>query len=292
MPTELSPNLVAPAVPDNYPIGRNDLISVFVSQIPALTRQVRVSANGEVRLPYMSKGVVAAGDTPLQLQHALAAELQGEGLARDPVVEVTVREVASKPIIIGGAVKNPGTIQAARPLSLLEVLASAGGLVDASGDRVLVSTSSSAGPQVAEFNLAHLMQNPNTADNPLLSGGETVTVLPAERIYVVGAFQKPGAFPLSVGQNMTVIRAVALAGGFASSPNKRQGQILRTSAGVRQILPIDLDRIMKHQSPDLPLESDDILYVATNGRQKAMATALQDTVQVVTLGIAYTFPKW
>jgi polysaccharide export outer membrane protein len=293
IPASLSPDLAVPAAPDSYVIGANDLLSIFVYQIPALTAQVRVNSRGVINLPLVPQPIPAAGLTPPALQNSVKRMLVSDGLARDPLVQVSVREVESKPIVIAGAVKNPGTLQAARPMSLLEVLASAGGISADAGSTVLVSSQGPAGTRVVQYDLIKIMQLRDARQIPVLTGNETVTILPAARIYVVGDFKSPGAFPIPPGDNLSVIRAVALAGGFASSPNRDKAQIIHPSvASTPAVQVIDIDQIMAHKSQDITLHPGDILYVSTNRRDRTLKTALADAAQVITLGVAYTFPKW
>ncbi|HXR98599.1 MAG TPA: polysaccharide biosynthesis/export family protein [Terriglobales bacterium] len=287
LPNNAVADLVAPAAPDSYLIGDTDLLSVFVYQMPELTRQLRVSADGTITLPFLRKPFRAAGNTAPQLQRLIADELVSEGLARSPAVQVVVVQVESKPVVVSGAVKNPTTIQAARPLRMLEVLARAGGLGDQAGDQVIVSSSEG----VTSYSLDRLLTVHAADSDPLLVGGETVTVVPAKQIYVVGAFVKPGAFPLRMGEPIGVIQAIALAQGMKSTPNRRNSEIIRTlDDGSRRELPVNLDRILDHKAPNPLLQAGDILYVPEDGKRAALNTALLDLGQLITLGAAYRFP--
>jgi len=281
-----SPNLATPAAPDSYRIGDTDLLSIFVAQMPELTRQVRVSGNGTVNLPYVRQPLAAADKTAPQLQQSIAAELVREGLARDPQVQVVVVQVESKPIVVAGAVNTPLTLQAARPLRLIEVLSRAGGLSEAAGASVVLTE----GPTTTVIDLDPLLHSASGALNPLLSGGETVTVLPAKYVYAVGAFQKPGAFALRLGQPIGVIEAIALAQGLKASPDKSKAEIIHAQAGAPpQVQLVDVDKILKHKVPNPALQPGDILYVPENGKRALMITGLQDAAEIITLGTAYRF---
>ncbi len=291
VPSHLEPDLVTPAVPDSYIIGRNDLLSVFVFQMPELTRSVRVDNQGEIQLPFVQRRFHASGLTTPQLQRIITAELQREGLANHPIVQVIVQQVESKPIVVTGAVYKPMALQAARPMSLLEVISRAGGLTSNAGDAVLV-TSQGVGPAVTKsYSLRQLMLYNNPQDDPVLLGNESVTVLPSKMIYVVGAFHKPGAFPLRVGEPISVLNAIALAGGLRKSPDKGHAEIISTLPdGTHHEVRIHIGRILKHKSLDPRLRAGDILYVPKDLKHQLLMEALQDTAQVLTLGAAYHFP--
>lgn len=280
-------DMAVPAAPDSYVIGDTDLLAVYISQMPELTRQVRVNGSGSLVLPYLRTRFQAAGATSPQLQSQIAAALVREGLARDPLVQVVVVQVESKPIVVSGAVNAPTTLQAARPLRLLEAISRAGGLSPEAGTTVVVT----AGGKSQPYSLSELMDSVQPAADPILAGGESVTVLPAQEVYAVGDFQKPGAFALHIGQPLGVIQVVALAQGLKPSPDKSKAVIIHINAdGSRREIPINLARILKREVPNPSLGGGDILYVPENGKRAVMVTALQDAAEVVTLGVAYHFP--
>ena len=290
IPEKMEPDLAPPAVPDNYLIGRNDLLSIFVYQMPELTSQIRVNSEGYIELPFLRRPLPASGQTPMQMRAVVARELVAEGLARNPVVRVLVRQVESRPIVVAGAVRYPEVIQAARPMRLLEVLSRAGGLENTAGTSVLLTTPTPSGPVTRELGVQQLLQDPVASDDPLLIGGETVRVIPARLVYAVGALQKPGAFPIVANEPITVLKAVALAQGFSttSPANKGHSEIIRTGAsGVRQELPVNLDKILKHKAPDQVLEAGDVLYVPEDGAHKVITTALGDLGAAATIFVGY-----
>lgn len=290
IPEKMEPDLAPPAVPDNYLIGRNDLLSIFVYQMPELTSQIRVNSEGYIELPFLRRPLPASGQTPMQMRAVVARELVAEGLARDPVVRVLVRQVESRPIVVAGAVRYPEVIQAARPMRLLEVLSRAGGLENTAGTSILLTTPTSSGPVTRELSVQQLLQDPVAGGDPLLIGGETVRVIPARLVYAVGALQKPGAFPIVANEPITVLKALALAQGFSTTmpAAKSHAEIIRTRPdGSRQELHVNLDKILKHKAPDPTLLAGDILYVPENGKGKVLTQALADASQALVVFIGY-----
>lgn len=289
-PTAMRPDMMVPAAPDNYVIGRDDLLSIFVYQMPELTAQVRVNSDGYIALPYLQKQLAASGHTAPEVRSEVQRELVAEGLARQPVARVVVSQVESRPIVVAGAVKYPEVIQAARPMRLLEVLSRAGGLGGQSGTTVMVSEQTPSGLVTQTYDVTRLLQDANPGDDPELVGGETVRVVPARLVYAVGALKKPGAFPIVPGEPITVLKALALSQGFSSTmpANKSKAEIIRTEFGGQRVeIPVNLDKILKHQRPDRTLEAGDILYVPENGRRKLVAEAAQDAAQALMVFIGY-----
>jgi polysaccharide biosynthesis/export protein len=102
-----------------------DVINVSFPGAPTLNAQVKVTVDGEVRLPAAFGNTVnATGRTRAELEKALLEEF-GSQLTTP---EVNVSVVASSAVIyVSGAVLAPTKIAMDRPLTLLEAVMEAGG---------------------------------------------------------------------------------------------------------------------------------------------------------------------
>jgi polysaccharide export outer membrane protein len=125
--------------PHDYIVGRGDLMSVEVFDVPELTREVRVSQTGTIGIPLVPVRLYVVGLTELQVQQKISEVLQANGLVSHPQVMVAVKEKRSKPIAVVGAVGHPMVYQADRPVTLIEVLAEAGGISNDAGDTVIIT---------------------------------------------------------------------------------------------------------------------------------------------------------
>src|SRR3984893_4796871 len=114
-------------VPHDYLIGSGDTISIDVFDVKELTRDVRVSQTGTIGLPLVPVRLQVKGLTEKQAEQKIAEVLEVNGLVSHPEVSVSVKDRKSKPITVVGAVPRPIVYQADRPVTLLEVLAEAGG---------------------------------------------------------------------------------------------------------------------------------------------------------------------
>jgi polysaccharide export outer membrane protein len=132
------------APPHEYTIGNGDLLSIVVFDVPELTRDVRVSRAGTIALPLVPTRLHIAGLTEMQARQAIADVLEANGLVSHPQVEVTARERRSRPITVVGAVQHPMVYQADSDVTLLEVLANAGGIANDAGDTIIVTRQRSA----------------------------------------------------------------------------------------------------------------------------------------------------
>jgi polysaccharide biosynthesis/export protein len=126
-------------LPHDYVIGNGDLLAIQVFDVPELTREVRVSQTGSIGLPLVRVRLHLSGLTETQAELKIAEVLEANGLVSHAEVSVAVKEKKSKPITIVGAVIHPMVYQADRPVTLLEVLAEAGGIAGDASDSVIVT---------------------------------------------------------------------------------------------------------------------------------------------------------
>ena len=102
-----------------------------------------------------------------------------------------------------------------------------------------------------------------------------------ERITVDGAVAKPGVYPL-VGQ-MTLLRVIALAGGFGQIAKPSQVMLFRQGEdGKRQVATFDVDRIRAGEDPDPPIRGDDLVVVQRDGTRAVFRDSLfRDIIDTV-----------
>ena len=132
--------------PHDYVIGKGDVIDVDVFDVKELSREVRVSQTGSIGLPLVPVRLHVAGLTEVQTEQKIAEVLEANGLVSHPQVSVSVKERKSKPITVVGAVLHAMVYQADRPVTILEVLAEAGGIANDAGDTVIVTRPSQEPP--------------------------------------------------------------------------------------------------------------------------------------------------
>jgi polysaccharide export outer membrane protein len=130
--------------PREYTIGSGDLLSIMVFDVPELTRDVRVSQSGTISIPLVPARIHVSGLTEIQAERTIADVLEANGLVSHPEVAVTVKEHRSRPITVVGAVQHPLVYEADRNVTLLEVLAEAGGISNDAGDTIIVTRARAA----------------------------------------------------------------------------------------------------------------------------------------------------
>jgi polysaccharide export outer membrane protein len=318
---QLNQSLATPATDSEqgeYRIGSHDLLEINVFEAPDLNRSLRVSAGGEISMPLLG-AVQSSGLTARELEGTLEVRLRQ--YMKDPHVGVFVTTVESHPVSVVGAVKKPGVFQIRGTKTVLEMLSMAEGLSDDAGDEVLVmrgaglhfgsdSNGGSANPDVTaspapqspsqtqmpsgaaddlsyndtiKINLKDLLESGDQRFNVAVYPGDIVKVTRGGIIYVIGDVKKPGGFVLKTDQNMSVLKAIALAEGLNATAAKSRTKIIRTDekTGQRFEFPIDLGKVLAGKTPDTPLKPADIVFIPNSsgktmlykGSEAAVATA-------------------
>ena len=96
--------------------------------------------------------------------------------------------------------------------------------------------------------------------NMLASPGDIIVVPGGGNVMVTGWVYKPGYF--EVGSGLTVLGAVASAGGAMFAANTSEATLIRSDgAGNKVSLPVDLDKIATGQAPDIPVRANDVVDV-------------------------------
>jgi polysaccharide export outer membrane protein len=126
-------------MPHDYVIGSGDLLELEVFDVKELSREVRVSQTGSIGVPLVPVRLHVAGLTEVQAEQKISEVLESNGLVSHAQVSLSVKERKSKPITVVGAVGHAMVYQADRPVTLLEVLAEAGGVASDAGDTVIVN---------------------------------------------------------------------------------------------------------------------------------------------------------
>jgi polysaccharide export outer membrane protein len=308
---------VAQARPSDSPIGSGDLLHIDVFDIPELTREMRVSESGDISYPLIPGKIVAAGVTPFQLEEKIEQLLIENGLVTHPQVSVFVKEQVSHPVSVVGAVARPMVYQIIRPTTLLELLAQAGGITDDAGGAVLITRSrpgaefvpvkentapsandaaaATADPppdaQTITIQLRDLLDSGNSAFNVPVYGGDTVSIPRAGIVYVTGyGVAQPGGYVVqSRGEQITVLKAVALAHGLTGFAKPDSAVILRRNplTGQRDAIPVRIKQIENHKADDVPMLSNDILYIPDSAGKKALARGAEAAVGVGTGLLVY-----
>jgi len=96
-----------------------------------------------------------------------------------------------------------------------------------------------------------------------LQPGDIINV-PGERyldIYIFGQVKNPGHLKIKKNGLITLLKAIAQAGGFAERARKSAVTITRRTNGKDVKTRVNVKKILKGKKPDFILENNDIVHV-------------------------------
>lgn len=195
-----------------YVLGPNDEVEVRIFGQPDMTVKTRIKADGTVNLVLLGP-VQALGKTTAQLGAEIAAAYAAKAYLVNPSVSVDVTTFISKTATVLGDVPNSGNYPLDRPYTVASMIALAGGVKDTGANAVILTPAD--GGEAERISLNDLTGAARRAVAP----GDVLFVPPAERVYVYGQVNEPGAFKYQPG--MTFRQAMAQAGGPTLAASSR-----------------------------------------------------------------------
>jgi polysaccharide export outer membrane protein len=245
-----------------YRIGPKDLLEIKVFEVPELNIERRVSDEGAINLPLIGD-VPVAGLTDGELADRLKALLESRYVQRASV-SVFIKEFRSRPITVMGAVRNPGNLAFSGRWTLLEAISAAGGLTENRGEMIYVLRRADNGlsDQIA-IRVDDLIVNADPDANIPIFSNDLINV-PARvevTVFCLGQVRNPGAVSFQSTQRITVLSAIARAGGLTDRASRKLTIKRRDRSGRDMELQVDYRRILSGKEPDVELQAGDIIVV-------------------------------
>jgi polysaccharide biosynthesis/export protein len=158
----------------DYVIGPDDVLVVMVWREKDVSGEVSVRPDGKISLPLLND-IQAAGLTPEQLRVQLTeAALK---YIEAPEVTVIVKAINSRKVFITGQVMKAGPYPLAGPTTVLQLIATAGGVLEYADTKNIVILRTENGRQVSyRFNYKDVLRRINLKQNIELKPGDTVVV--------------------------------------------------------------------------------------------------------------------
>jgi polysaccharide export outer membrane protein len=265
----------------NVKLGIGDLIEVTVFGIPDLMTKTRISGTGDIYLPLIDY-VHVADLTTDEAQGLIQKRLEDGGFVRGPHVAIFIDESASQAITMAGEVGRPGSYPAIGERRLFDLISAAGGLSDKAGRMVTIEHRGDSDHKVVLQLSSNLAED--TQNNVEVFPGDTIIVSRAGVIYVVGDVGHPSGF-LIEDNTLTVLKALALAGGSTRTSALSKTRILRQTPNGVQEIPVNLKKMLYAKAPDLPMTKGDILFVPGSAA-KGAAYRSTDVAMAVSTALA------
>lgn len=205
-------------------LGAGDSVSIQIFGEPEAT-PVYVGDDGTINVPYVGK-IPVAGISPVEAASRVTAALKEGGFFVDPHVTVLVTQPRSQLVSVVGEVQAPGRYPITPRTTVVDLLAQAGGMKETASDIGYVVRSDETG-QVSRYpvNLNVVKDIPDAPSAWTLLGGDSLVIPRAEQFSIEGQVTTPGRYRIEPG--MTVVQAIARAGGITERGSERRVQLKR-----------------------------------------------------------------
>lgn len=249
-----------------FRLGPGDKLQIEIMGDPTTRTVATVGPDGRVYYNILP-GLDVWGLTVPEARDLLANALT-KFVRERPAVALSLVSVASKQVWVLGRLNGPGIYPLDRPTSLLQAVSEAGGLgVNTpvggmySEDADLSRSFLVRNGHIIPVDFQRLLREGDLSQNVYLQSGDFIFVpsLRSAKVHVLGAVLQPRSERMT--GPMTVIQAIALAGGSVPDACLRNVAILRGSLAHPQIAIVAVNLVLHGAAPDVRLEPGDIVYV-------------------------------
>ena len=170
---QAEPPVAGTASADSYVIGPSDVLTVTVWKELTLSGTLLVRPDGMISMSLLGD-VQASGLTPLQLANQIATRLKK--YIQDPNVSVVLTQINSKKIFLLGEVQRKGPVEMTSGMTVLQAIASAGGLTDfADAKKIYILRDEAGSHQKIPVRYKEALKG-NSDLNLVLKSGDTIVV--------------------------------------------------------------------------------------------------------------------
>lgn len=268
--------------PSRLRLGPGDLVNVSVFDVPEMAQTIRVSDLGNATLNLIGS-IHLAGMTTDEARTAIAKKLKDGNYILDPQVSVFISEYSTQGVSVLGEVNKPGVYPVLGNQTLLDIISAAGGTTTIAGSEVTVKHLDGT---MASVKLTRNAKTTLSTDITLLPG-DKVVIPRAGLIFVFGEVGRPGGFVMENDGNMSVLQAVALAGGINRTASMNHAKLIRKTASGYSEISIPLKKLLQSKGGDIQLQAEDIVYVPTNVAKAAVYRTVPSLVSAASSAAIY-----
>ena len=252
-----------------YLVGPRDILTLKISAggEDQVNVDLTVSSRGMINIPFIGE-VKAEGLTIPHLTTLIKKPL-AKDYFENPDVNIQVKEYHSLQYHISGAVSKPGMYEMTTKVTLMELIARAGGVLPERGNVAYILRSPAGGASADEpekINLKSLLDQGDMRHNPVLLSGDSVYIplesmlhVAESKIYVEGEVKRPGIYEYQPG--LTALNACIMAGGFDKFAAPNRARIIRKNKEKMEIIKINLDTVKKGEVRDIELMPGDMIHI-------------------------------
>lgn len=238
--TPSTPSTPSAQAAGDYRLTPGDLIRFEVFNQPDLTVTTRVPESGGFAFPLIGDLTDVVGRPVAQVVAEIKTRLEADYL-RQAQVTASIVEMAPRTIYVLGSVANQNAIPLppyARTTAMQAIGQAGGFLPEADQTGVVVIRDDPQRPGVKISLPVLAAAQPDRLTNDIvLQPGDMINVprLGVQRVYVTGKVKNSGAFTIPANEQLTVSKAITLAGGFEQFARRDQVQLIRIGERMQVI---------------------------------------------------------
>lgn len=311
-PQEVDLSRLASVTGSSETIGPGDILELSISaslnQDDQVNIPVRIGNDGKATIPDIGN-IVLAGFEPQAAEAMIRLEAINRGLYVNPAVTVSFTHKKMNHVRVLGAVEEPGTYELIPGSSdIVAAIAAAGGLAENAGEKVDVRNPALGGkgqrPAIAGGGESPYS---TVSDGVEISGGMTAYtvdlasastsstnsyhirdggVLMVEKrdpapINVQGLVNKPDTYPFPVGKDLTILGAIAMAGGLSNQVADKVFVIRPLSNSTQPaVIQVSLRKAKRNGKSNIRLGPGDIVSV-----EQTTSTVLLEAIKLIRVGV-------
>jgi polysaccharide export outer membrane protein len=238
-----------------------------------------VSSQGVINIPFI--GPVKADGLTIPELETLIKDPLAQDYFVNPEINVRIKAYHSLHYYISGAVNAPGLYETTSEVSLMELIAKAGGASPERGNVAYLFRESTneiaSGSDIENLlsrrepikvDLKKLMDRGDMSHNMVLHSGDVIYIpsqkslnVGESKIYVEGEVNSPGVYDFQEG--LTALNACIMAGGFTKFAAPNRTTIIRKSDDKGEIvkLKVNLKDVKRGKHPDVELQPGDRIHI-------------------------------
>lgn len=261
-----------------YAVGPRDVLSltIFAGGEEQNRIELTVSSDGTINVPFIGS-VEVEGLTASQIEAKVRRPLAQDYFV-EPEIIVSVRGYHHLRYNIAGAVNRPGLFESNAQMTVLELIAKAGGVTENRGNVAYILRAGEAMPTTVQameqmigkkepirIDLQKLLDNGDMTQNLALRAGDSVYI-PGEmaqnptesKIYLEGEI-KTGVIDYRPG--LTALNACIIAGGFTKYAAPNRAKIFRKKDDGIVSIDINLEDVKDGKIADMKLQPGDRIQI-------------------------------
>ena len=257
--------LPCPAESSKYRIQPTDVLSITVRGQPDLTTKTRISDEGYLSFPLLGK-VNVKDLTVQEIEEKLKRSLEVDYLVNAQVM-VFIEQYHPKQVSVMGEVVKPGKFDMPdeKKLTATGAIVMGGGFtVDADIANTKILRLKNGQEESITVNMQDITQKGEKEKDIVLEPDDIIVVPKGFwQISVVGEVTKPNRYNMPKERQLTVMEALAMAGGFTKDADLSGAKILRSKQGQKELIQLNINDIMVRGDKDknVTLNPDDIIVI-------------------------------